>query len=995
MEEGQGMRPPSRFRQALLRQLADPYYSLYSACAAVVEPSDRTFRTLQTLLAGAPATMPEAFLTTELPGVTAAWIQALLDRGAFDPDIGEGVRYQVNEYFRPWTAHATVPAIERLLTGPGGLTREQAEFFRERLYELLTREDERGHPYLVPSELKLRLAIDLPWFQCGACGLSQHIPVYGCCVECGAHALVERQPSDPYMTSRNDFIREPLRAVLAGGRPVHVTAEEHTAQLAQRDRGEVYATTEEYELRFQDVLIDVDKPPVDVLSCTTTMEVGIDIGSLTAVGLRNVPPQRENYQQRAGRSGRRGAAVSTVVTYAQGGPHDHYYYEHPAAIISGAPREPKLKTDNHRLAARHVHSYLVQTYFHETLDRLGPDTEAQIAASRTHLMSALGDAREFFTLTGDFTFEGFQRWLDARVLAPAAPLADAIADWLPDALVGVTAPASRTPALRHGAKRALAVRFATQLVARFRTLGAALTAPPPAGPAAVVPGLEDEEHPQLLDALFDAGLLPSYAFPTSLAPFYVFGYENGQQGVVEKPQQGKDKALSEYAPGRQLVVDKQTYRVGGIFTADGRALNPGDVLFATPLPVYVSCPVCTYVEVRPQAGQDPRTCPVCASSLEEHALLDPPAFVPEGAKALPERDRNQEMSYATEAQFPTPLRPIALPWRAGPSAVIQYAYQENQELVIANRGPKREGFAVCETCGAAWPETERPVSGRHQRPYPITPMHRQAGIGRDCNGSITPSPLYLGFKFRTDILVVQLGLQAPLDYGANDPWLHDALRSTAEALALAAGRLLDIDPGDLAAGYRMMPASTTIAGAHATVEIFLYDTAAGGAGYAAEAGEHLAEILQAALDLVNGCPTGCERSCTKCLRHYGNRFWHARLDRHLAADLLRYALTAVPPGMEGVEAQAERLVGLARYLELEGWRVQYPAPLPGVPLLVEQGGVTAAIGTYRALLRRDAMQRIHPAGQGTSARRIVLLNDYVVSRDLPTAYAMLRRELPT
>ena len=121
--------------------------------------------------------------------------------------------------------------------------------------------------------------------------------------------------------------------------PHPYVAAEHSAALNDRSNRTDVARAEWHELRFQD--LDVKGPegrcegPIDVLSCTTTMEVGIDIGTLTAVALRNVPPGRANYQQRSGRAGRRGAALSTVITYCGADSHDQQFYADPAGMISG------------------------------------------------------------------------------------------------------------------------------------------------------------------------------------------------------------------------------------------------------------------------------------------------------------------------------------------------------------------------------------------------------------------------------------------------------------------------------------------------------------------------------------------------------------------------------------------------------------------------------------------------------------------------------------
>src|ERR1035437_10002666 len=137
-----------------------------------------------------------------------------------------------------------------------------------------------------------------------------------------------------------------------------------------------------------------------------------------------------------------------------------------------------------------------------------------------------------------------------------------------------------------------------------------------------------------------------------------------------------------------------------------------------------------------------------------------------------------------------------------------------------------------------------------------------------------------------------------------------------------------------------------------------------------EVGLHLEEMLGHVEGLLSSCPGGCERSCTKCMRHYGNRFPHPRLDRRLGLQLLRYARLGEEPAIAALEQQRKTLAPLARFLELEGWNVK----TGGVPLFAapKAGGAGVAIGTYPALLSTEAAGKRH----FLSGTDVVLLPDY-------------------
>ena len=681
-----------------------------------------------------------------------------------------------------------------------------------------------------PDKLVLEPPGGRQW-ECTICARRHLDPAGGICTGCGAvlprSSVAARGPEDDYYT---------YRATL-GDDSFRLHCEELTAQTDDEDSTKRQAC-------FQEVFLDDENPRVDgidVLSVTTTMEAGVDIGTLRAVVMSNMPPMRFNYQQRIGRAGRRRDPFSFALTICRDRTHDEYYFAHPYRMTNDPPPSPYVDLSREEILRRSVAASALRDAFRE-LKKGKPELEL---GSCVH--------GEFGNVDG---------WKNNR-----------------DAVAAILRSRQReTTALTE----ALLARAVPQLRSCRDEIAAWASG---VGTGSLIDDIDQavaiaSTREELSQHLAERGVLPMFGFPTRVREMFLRrprrAYPWPPRGTVDRHL---ELAVLDYAPGSETVRDKQVHTAVGL-----AAYRPAGTRVIADNPIgrphrITLCRRCGTVRRRPPLGDLPIACLECSASAPDFVAMD--LAEPAGFRSAFRPD-DFEGSFTRSARGTTPRVVADLSSMAQLDINASRAFSGPGDVFIVNdNGGRLYRFAPTEDHDSwisvdLWQDEEARAR-----------LHLTGGLRLDEEWTGA-----LGVVKRTDTLLLGPQTSMPgLDLTPFDPGRRGAWYSLGFLLRAEASRLLDISPAEFNVGY-----SVRYLNGRTHVSVFLADTLENGAGYCTRLGQP--SELETLLGNTDGFASElskpphdeCDSSCPDCLRDFTNLIFHPLLDWRLGRDLLDIVL---------------------------------------------------------------------------------------------------------
>ena len=626
--------------------------------------------------------------------------------------------------------------------------------------------------------------------------------------------------------------------------PSGMRVEEHTGQLeTARAR------------RFQQDFLD---GKLNALSCTTTFELGVDLGDVKAVLMRNVPPSPANYVQRAGRAGRRASTPALVVTFARRRSHDLYHFQEPMRLIEGNVGVPILSLRNTLIARRHIHAVAFAAYERRHVDNgSAPHTSvSSFFVSRDGTPAPVDDFIEWLHSHPQDLAEAVNRITPEDIAEELGVHAwqwvhDLIDDsggtnrehfgWLQRATNEIRSDLDEFDAeiakTDQQIKEKRAAGLSREAESQLRRLTALYK---------VKGTLEDK---RLINYLASRVVLPKYGFPVDVVTLDVW-HDPTKEATDLDLSRDLTMGITEYAPGSKVVANK------AIWESIGLRILPGKALIGRR---YSECPKCGVFRTRIDAGDEGgdlvESCEGCSSTITDQKFLIPQfGFIGQRSKdqpgeAQPDKAGRSQSYFSDYDGDPPSIDKIPIG-----HTTVQARFSRQGRITVINAGRAERGFRVCLSCG----HTEPTVSTNASKAKARAP-HNRPGTGRECNGMLRLR--HLGHHYLTDVVELDLMMQMP----------HTQARSTLYAL-LAATPALGIPTEDVAGV--LGPTRT-----HGRQPLVIFDTVPGGAGHVTCIRDNLQRLLMAAHRIAKGCQCASSTSCYGCLRTYRNQEFHDLLSR--------------------------------------------------------------------------------------------------------------------
>jgi len=749
------------------------------------------------------------------------------------------------------------------------------------------------------------------FYGCPQCRRAHLHGAGGVCIDC----LVPLSPPQPLNSAPGDADYYNFLATQAG-EVFRLNCEELTGQTDKTD-------ARNRQRLFQGICLPspAEEPrtdELDLLSVTTTMEVGVDIGSLLAVMMANMPPMRFNYQQRVGRAGRRSAGLAVALTLCRGRSHDDYYFQRPDQITSDPPPQPYVDLRRRAIAQRVLNKEVLRQAFLE----LG----LFVSGGGDNVHGELGDT---------------SNWSQPPNATTPTTVQQLVAGWIN----------ANGPAIERTCDVLLA--FAPELQAEHQAL---LDFVRQGLVHEVTRVANDARFTQdsLSERLANAGLLPMFGFPTRVRLLF---HDDPNRTREWPPKNAVDRdldiAISQFAPGAETVKDGVVHTAAGVvhYRRIGTQAREQPNPLGPPVPLGV-CQNCQAVDLSPT----PTTiaCPVCGSGAPSFRVVQ--LAQPHGFRTLYEggRDFDGVFEWTPRASRP---KTDAAPLQMTQHLNFEF-WSGERDICVVNDNARRLFQFEKLAQGETWVTRDAVDQINAQRIE-----DRQPVVGVRFAPGTAPDERALGSIKRTDLLVLGLrNIPSILDIspvrangGAEG---RAALYSLGFLLRRAAAVWLDINQLELRVGLRVVRNDQGgIVG-----QVFLSDALENGAGYCSQFATPAAmeQLLRSAADLAGSFQNPnyadnhsarCQTSCPDCLRDYSNLAWHNILDWRMALDLTRLALDAGEP-VDFTTPHWQPLVDAATtlYFHALGWTATIFGSLPA-----------ARSGSRGELITHPLWASTHPA----------------------------------